>query len=148
MIYQPRKAAALVKKHAKHYLQGRRSQLDKIDKQMDANPLLVAPFDAELFGHWWFEGPSFLAEIFHQANNENVSFSRLRDCLADRPYLQLCDPCPSSWGQGGYHNYWLNESNSWVVPELSRASNLMIRNCSVAFKNEYQIRLLRQAARE
>ena len=58
--YEPGVAAERVKEHAADYLQGRRRQLDQLNAAMDVSPLLVAPFDAELFGHWWFEGPAFL----------------------------------------------------------------------------------------
>ena len=29
-------------------------------------PLVVSPYDAELFGHWWFEGPMFLDFLFRK----------------------------------------------------------------------------------
>ena len=32
--------------------------------ESDFDPIVVVPFDAELFGHWWFEGPRFL-ELVH-----------------------------------------------------------------------------------
>ena len=57
--YEPERAAEQVRRHAGHYLEGRRLQLTQLNNVMDAEPLLVAPFDAELFGHWWFEGPAF-----------------------------------------------------------------------------------------
>ena len=99
--YQPAIAEQQVRHHARHYLLGRRRQLDRLSQSMDLSPLLVAPFDAELFGHWWFEGPHFLSELFRQGPAEGVVFTRLRDVLSAAGQLQLCDPCPSSWGQGG-----------------------------------------------
>jgi len=146
--YDPKSASEQVKKDAKDYLQGRRQQLEKISSEMGRKPLLVAPFDAELFGHWWFEGPSFLEELFQQSNQEKVVFTRLRDVLTQNPQLQLCDPCPSSWGQGGYHDYWLNESNAWIVPEWNKAANAMIKLCSIKNRKKSNEKLLEQAARE
>jgi len=115
---------------------------------MDGSPLLVAPFDAELFGHWWFEGPAFLGELFRQGEEQGLTFTHLRDVLTRSDQLQLCDPCPSSWGQGGYHNYWLNETNAWIVPEWERAGEAMVRRCSRGVGRESDLDLLRQAARE
>ena len=83
--YSPSRAAEQIRHHAGHYLQGRRQQLTQLKQAMTADPLLVAPFDAELFGHWWFEGPAFLAELFRQAPQQGVSFTRLRDVL--RPII-------------------------------------------------------------
>ncbi len=147
-VYEPQLAAKRIKEDAKNYLQGRRAQLEKLNTQMAIKPLLVAPFDAELFGHWWFEGPSFLAELFLQANEEKITFTRLRDVLMESRKLQLCEPCPSSWGRGGYHDYWLNETNAWIIPEWSKATNAMIASCSTKKRTKGNIKLLEQAARE
>jgi 1,4-alpha-glucan branching enzyme len=110
----------------------------------------VAPFDAELFGHWWFEGPAFLEAVLQGGAAAGLGFVRLRDALANQPQLQVCRPSPSSWGQGGYHGYWLNRSNDWVVPRWHRAAMAM-----VAATRQWrgrgegpERRLLRQAGRE
>ena len=108
----------------------------------------MAPFDAELFGHWWFEGPAFLTELFRQAPDQGITFTRLRDVLTQAGQLQLCDPCPSSWGQGGFHNYWLNDTNAWIVPEWEKAGAAMVDRCSRGVGRERDLELLRQAARE
>ncbi len=147
-VYEPDLARSRVIEHARDYLKGRRTQLSQLTFSMESSPLLVAPFDAELFGHWWFEGPEFLAELFRQAPKENISFTRLIDSLSGSPRLQLSDPSPSSWGQGGYHHYWLNESNSWVIPEWSKASKAMIDSCSRFAVDSENQRVLKQAARE
>ncbi|BEV36558.1 1,4-alpha-glucan branching protein domain-containing protein [Synechococcus sp. M16CYN] len=146
--YNPVIAAERVKQHALEYLKGRCQQLDQLETIMDVAPLLVAPFDAELFGHWWFEGPAFLGELLCQSHKEGVSFTRLCDVLNSSEQLQLCDPCPSSWGQGGYHNYWLNDSNSWVIPQWEKAAAAMVLRCSRGVARETDLALLKQAARE
>tara|TARA_Y100001968_G_scaffold316077_1_gene343440 strand:+ start:4620 stop:6137 length:1518 start_codon:yes stop_codon:yes gene_type:complete len=147
-IYEPNLAIKKVKEHAKDYLRGRKKQLEILTKNIEVEPLLVAPFDAELFGHWWYEGPLFLSEIFSQSVKEGVIFTRLKDELTNNPKIQLCEPSPSSWGQGGYHHYWLNESNSWVIPEWNKASRAMVKRCSTGVSRELDIRILQQAARE
>ena len=146
--YEPGVAAERVKEHAADYLQGRRRQLDQLGNAMEVSPLLVAPFDAELFGHWWFEGPAFLSQLFQQAPQEGVAFTRLRDVLNSVGQLQLCDPSPSSWGQGGYHDYWLNDSNAWIIPEWEKASAAMVQRCSRGVGSEQAMQWLQQAARE
>ncbi len=146
--YEPDLAATRTKEHAKHYLEGRRNQLDGLEARMETAPLLVAPFDAELFGHWWYEGPSFLAEIFRQGPEQQVNFTTLRGFLKQKPHLQICEPSPSSWGQGGFHDYWLNESNAWIIPEWSRAGLAMKERCSRGVGSELGLRLLNQAGRE
>ncbi|MFM9071954.1 MAG: glycoside hydrolase family 57 protein [Cyanobium sp.] len=146
--YDPVQAQARLEEHAAAYLQSRVEQLHGLTSAIERPPLLVAPFDAELFGHWWFEGPRFLGELFRQGPAAELHFTHLRDVLAQGLPLQVCQPSPSSWGQGGYHNYWLNESNAWVVPEWQRASRAMVRRVNRGVGSVEQRRLLTQAGRE
>ena len=146
--YEPAAAAARLREHGAAYLQGRAQELQQLATSMEQRPLLVAPFDAELFGHWWFEGPQFLASLFHQARAAGVHLVTLREALQQRPNLQVCCPSPSSWGQGGYHDYWLNDSNAWVIPEWQRASRAMVRRVNRGVANPGQRDLLTQAGRE
>ncbi len=147
-IYDPAIAKSLVKKHAKKYLSERHIQLKRIEATINSQALLVAPFDAELFGHWWFEGPAFIRELFKQASSEQVEFTHLKDILNSNSKLQLCNPCPSSWGQGGYHEYWLNDTNAWIVMEWSKAGKAMIHFSSMTGLKKSHLRILEQAARE
>ena len=146
--YDPAAARATVATDAHHYLQGRAAELQGLTGVMERAPLLVAPFDAELFGHWWYEGPQFLAELFRQAPALGVTFTHLRAVLAEDQPLQVCRPSPSSWGQGGYHDYWLNDSNAWVVIEWQRASSAMVRRVNRGVGSAAQRELLTQAGRE
>jgi 1,4-alpha-glucan branching enzyme len=146
--YEPAMAQASVVADAQHYLQGRSAELQNLSAVMERAPLLVAPFDAELFGHWWYEGPSFLAELFRQGPAQGVRFTHLRAVLADDQPLQVCRPSPSSWGQGGYHDYWLNDTNAWVVIEWQRASAAMVRRVNRGVGSAAQRELLTQAGRE
>ena len=146
--YDPGAAAEAARRDALHYLGGRAAHLQRLDLAMHKRPLLVAPFDAELFGHWWYEGPQFLAELFRQAPGQGVTLVTLRETLSRGDALQLCQPSPSSWGQGGYHNYWLNDSNAWVIPEWNRASRAMVERVSRGVGSEAARELLNQAGRE
>jgi 1,4-alpha-glucan branching enzyme len=60
----------------------------------------------------------------------------------------VCRPSPSSWGQGGYHDYWLNDTNAWVVIEWQRASAAMVRRVNRGVGSSEQRHLLTQAGRE
>jgi 1,4-alpha-glucan branching enzyme len=146
--YDPAAAAEQVQAHAAHYLAGRAAELQGLQGSMEQPPLLVAPFDAELFGHWWFEGPRFLAAVFEQAAASGVELVSLRQALAGDQGLQVCRPSPSSWGQGGYHDYWLNDTNAWVVPEWQKAARAMVRRVNQGVASERQRDLLTQAGRE
>ena len=146
--YDPQDAQECVDKDAENYLKERKKQLIKLEKSMGIEPLLIAPFDAELFGHWWFEGPQFISQLFLKAKKEGIKLITLKDVLQLNNQIQLCNPSPSSWGQGGFHNYWLNESNAWIIHEWSKAGREMVRICSKGVQKESSIEIVKQAGRE
>ena len=146
--YDPQAAQESVKKDAENYIKDRKKQLIKLEKSMGIEPLLIAPFDAELFGHWWFEGPQFLSQLFINSKKEGIKLITLREALQRKKHIQLCNPSPSSWGQGGFHNYWLNESNAWIVHQWSKAGREMVDICSKGIKQQSDIKIIKQAGRE
>ncbi len=146
--YDPQSAKESVEKDAENYLIDRKKQLIKLEKSMQIDPLLIAPFDAELFGHWWFEGPQFLSHLFSKSKKEGVKLITLKEALQGSRQIQLCNPSPSSWGQGGFHKYWLNKSNAWIVHEWSKAGREMVRICSNCLVEESNIKIIKQAGRE
>ncbi len=137
-----------VQDHAEKYLYQRSEQLKILTLSSSFKPILIAPFDAELFGHWWYEGPIFLENIIKKASKYKIKLTHLKDVLSEKPSLQICDPCPSSWGQGGYHNYWINDKNSWIVPEITKAGTVFVELVSIYKNDDSKIRILKQAARE
>ena len=134
--------------HADHFLVQRAQQLKKLTLSSSFKPILVAPFDAELFGHWWYEGPRFLENIIKKVANYSIKLTHLKNILSQNPSIQICDPSPSSWGQGGFHNYWLNDKNAWIVPEITRAGARFIEISSRNHTNQFVQRIIKQAARE
>ena len=146
--YDPQAAQESVEKDADNYLKDRKNQLIKLENSMKIEPLLIAPFDAELFGHWWFEGPQFLSQLFINSKKDGIKLITLREALQAKKQIQLCNPSPSSWGQGGFHKYWLNQSNAWIVQEWSKAGREMVRICSKGMQKESDIKIIKQAGRE
>jgi 1,4-alpha-glucan branching enzyme len=116
-----------VLEHAAHFSQERRLQAARARARMDRPPLIVSPYDAELFGHWWFEGPQFLEQVFRNLDARN-------DVVATTPpaYLAQFDECDvatpemSTWGEKGYASVWLNETNDWIYPHYDAAARRMI----------------------
>ena len=147
-FYKEEEANKKASEHADQYLLQRSEQLKKLNISETFKPILVAPFDAELFGHWWYEGPIFIKNILIKASKYSIKLTHLRETLVEKPIIQICDPSPSSWGQGGYHNYWLNDKNSWIVPEITKAGSTFVKVVSKNFKDKLSIRILNQAARE
>jgi len=66
-------ALAKAEEHARHFVEARVRQVAKLAGVMDRPPLLVCPYDAELFGHWWYEGPEFIDRVVRQVCRDQGS---------------------------------------------------------------------------
>ena len=119
---------------------------------MDSRPaLIVAPYDAELFGHWWFEGPdwiNFLLRKLHY-DQQTVKSITVPEYLDRHSKIQVSSPTLSSWGYKGYCEVWLEGSNDWIYRHLHEAADRMVE---LAQQNPHadglRRRALNQAARE
>ncbi|MDA8169028.1 MAG: DUF1957 domain-containing protein [Nitrospiraceae bacterium] len=115
-IYIRQEALRRAREHALDFLK-RKTEFFSPEK----NPVLCAPFDAELFGHWWFEGIDWLGFLFEGAAG-GVEFAFPSECLDGCGENSLFVPGLSSWGAGGYSDTWLNEKNGWAAAEACRAA--------------------------
>jgi 1,4-alpha-glucan branching enzyme len=89
--------------------------------------LIVAPYDAELFGHWWFEGPEWINFLLRKLDAEQDKVKTLtpREYLDRFPAAQVAQPPLSSWGANGYCEVWLDPSNDYIYPHLHELADRM-----------------------
>ncbi len=151
-IYQRDHALAAASEHARHFLDERIAQVHKLESILDRPPMVVAPYDAELFGHWWYEGPEFLDFLVRKicdGHQHTLSLLTPGEYLRRHPTNQIATPGASSWGEEGYWRVWLNESNEWIYPHLQVAQERMT-DLARQFPHAHglQARALRQAGRE
>lgn len=126
-LYDRKAALAMAQQHARHFLEARTAQVSRLTEALDRPPLIVAPYDAELFGHWWYEGIEFL-DFFVRgvcSAKKGLEFITPSEYLRRHPTNQVAVPCPSSWGEGGHLGVWLNETNQWILPHLQVAQERM-----------------------
>ena len=64
--YSPERAQDKAAEHAGNFMFNREKQIEHLASIMDRKPIIVAPYDAELFGHWWFEGPDWINFLFRK----------------------------------------------------------------------------------
>lgn len=150
-LYDPERAEHKAAGHAAQFAAAKLQQIEDLASRMDRQPVLVAPFDAELFGHWWHEGPTWLNYLLRAiGKSENsLQLTTLSGYLDRHPTGFTATPSSSSWGQNGYHETWLNESNDWIYPPLHRAAVDMHRLAKSHLQADgLQNRALNQAARE
>jgi 1,4-alpha-glucan branching enzyme len=98
-LYHPGSALAAADEHAADFFGKRRARFHEL-QEMNFDPVIVSPFDAELFGHWWFEGPRFLESFIRRTANEPDTFrlTTPSEFLSSHPSQQIVRPNPSSWG--------------------------------------------------
>lgn len=126
--YLPEPASQRVREHAAHFCQTVRQALADHLKQAGEPGVCVAPFDAELFGHWWFEGPAFLRELLIElSRDERVSLVSAEQALERRPPRDVVRLPEGSWGKGGKHEPWLNDQTRWMWEVEYRAENQLLK---------------------
>lgn len=150
-LYEPEIALERVHIHAEDFIERRGAQVRNLANSMPVPPIVVAPYDAELFGHWWYEGPLWLEQVLRLASAEQngLQATTIPDYMKRRHDYQVSQPATSSWGNLGYSGVWLEPANDWIYPHLHAAADRM-----VALAHEYPdangrlARGLNQAARE
>ncbi len=150
-IYHPDVARNRAAEHAGNFLFNRQQQVRYLADALGRPPVIVAPYDAELYGHWWFEGPWFLEYLFRKTacDQQDVTTITPSAYLEQFPVGQIVQPCASTWGDKGYFEVWLNGVNDWIYRHLHRGEEIMldlVRN--FADKSPLIDRALNQAARE
>ncbi|NEO87260.1 MAG: DUF1957 domain-containing protein [Spirulina sp. SIO3F2] len=149
-MYDPYWAKEKAAEHAGNFVFNREQQVQNLFNIMQRPPLIVSPYDAELFGHWWYEGPWFLDQVFRKSwsNQQTYKTVHLSQYLQQEPTQQVCMPAQSSWGFQGFHEFWLNQTNAWIYPHLHKAAERMIELSGIEATDELQTRALNQASRE
>jgi len=137
--------------HASNFMFNRERQVEFLNDFLGKPPILVAPYDAELFGHWWFEGPEWLDFIIRKTHYDQQVYKLITpsEYLDKFPRNQVVAPSYSSWGWKGYAEVWLEGSNDWTYRHLHKAAERMIElSKSYPESSGIQKRALNQAARE
>ena len=150
-VYVPEWAERKAEVHAGDFMSNKEKQIEDLASVMNRKPVIVAPYDAELFGHWWFEGPIWLRYLIRKITYEQktIRLTTLSEYLGEYPVNQVSTPSTSSWGYKGCHKTWLNESNDWIYRHLHQGASFMERLAKSHPQAEgMMLRALKQAARE
>ncbi|MCX5782388.1 MAG: DUF1957 domain-containing protein [Elusimicrobia bacterium] len=149
--YNPEWASNKAAQHAANFMFNREKQIEYLSGVLGREPLIVSMYDAELFGHWWFEGPQFLNFLFRKIHYDQNVFTMITpsEYLQKYPKNQVLTPAASSWGDKGYYEVWLNGTNDWIYRHLHKAADRMVELASSnPDASGMKRRALNQAARE
>ncbi len=118
-FYRPGGADEAVKAHAGDFIAKIRERASVLGGIMDAPPVFTLPFDMELFGHWWYEGPDFLSLVLRGISEAGDIRLSSPEEFTGLSTLETFTPAESSWGRQGYFDTWLTSECLHIYPEIA-----------------------------
>lgn len=149
--YNPERAMQKAAEHAGNFMFNRERQAEYLHHIMGRCPIIISPYDAELYGHWWFEGPMWLDFLLRKLayDQKTIRLITPGEYLSIYPRNQVLTPSLSSWGYKGYSEVWLCGENDWIYRHLHKAAERMVESASNHNgANGLTQRALNQMARE
>jgi 1,4-alpha-glucan branching enzyme len=139
-------ARAQAREHARHFA----ALLERVaTRHAPDERVIVAPFDSELFGHWWYEGPDFLGDSYRALRGSTM----VRPCTASAHLGSVHRATPlelsaGSWGRSGDFSMWLNAQTMWTWTRLWALEERFWNAAPAALALAEAHPVLEQAARE
>ncbi len=125
-FYNPEWAFNDVGSHADHFV-------GLVERHIAGNasgamvpPMVLSPYDTELFGHWWFEGVEWLKQVLRRlANHPKIELTTPGAYLDRYPPTEKIALPESSWGAGGDARTWYNDQTKWMWPIIHQYERQM-----------------------
>ncbi|MEO0586965.1 MAG: 1,4-alpha-glucan branching protein domain-containing protein [Planctomycetota bacterium] len=114
-LYYPENVPGKLHEHAQDFVNSVKDRLRAYRDAVGRPGVVVTTFDAELFGHWWFEGPQFLRDVMLTMHADpEINLTTTKDYL-DETFVDKVASLPEgSWGDGGDHRVWTNDEVNWM----------------------------------
>jgi len=149
--YNPDVTDKQIEGHAHHFTNMIYDTLLEYKNSSGKEGIVVAPFDTELFGHWWFEGPRFLKQVLKNlCESDTIKLTNGKEALEEMNPSRVISIPEGSWGEGGHHYIWLNKQTEWTWKHIYKDEIRMQETVKryIDLNNEYLHKILKQAARE
>ena len=149
--YDRDQIAERIEENAEHFCGLVRKNLMNHYEKHGQPGVVCAPFDAELFGHWWFEGVQWLKCVLTKlADDPDIDLVTCSEYLENFPPRQIITLPEGSWGEGGYHYIWFNQDTEWVWKLIYADEDRMIHLTQLLKNNQDEKlnRMITQAGRE
>jgi len=151
LVYEPEMVEARIRENAYHFKNMARDICNRVGMQDGHPPLVCAPYDAELFGHWWFEGPKWLYYVLKEvAGDYDIEAATMGEYYDENPAVEIVSLPEGSWGKGGFHWIWLNDWTKWTWKHVYEDERLM-QEAAQKYSNRHDdpvFSLLKLLARE
>jgi 1,4-alpha-glucan branching enzyme len=113
--------------------------------------ILAAPFDTELFGHWWYEGPRFLEKVMRRMAASEIKLTNCAEAIDNysAPHKTISLP-EGSWGEGGHHFVWTNKEVAWMWDIIYPLEDRFLKVLDSKIWGDIPVlsHIMKQAARE
>ena len=149
LVYDPDKASEQIGSHAFHFVE-LAAGIAKRHAEATGQPgVICAPYDTELFGHWWFEGTRWIYHVLKGMHaNPDIRPVTCSEYLEENPPTASIDLPEGSWGEGGFHRMWLNPETEWTWGCVYDAE-LEMQELATKYGDNAEVGpILKQAARE
>lgn len=149
--YEPDKIEESIKENASHFKEIIKPILLNYYNQHKKPGIVVSPFDTEIFGYWWFEGPMWLYHVLKGIDADpELKLTTCSQYLQDSPPSTVVSIPEGSWGEGGYHWIWLNEWTIWTWKYIYETEKIMQKLATEFADAQDEIiqDILKQLARE
>ncbi len=149
-LYNPEAATSRMRENSDHYVGFLQQCLTDQLKATGEPGMVMVSFDTELFGHWWFEGVSWIKEVIRKLRTYTaVTMQTASEYLESHPPKTAIELPESSWGSGGHWQVWLNNDTEWMWPIINKSEKTM-QELAVQKKDNGGLssRAFNQAARE
>jgi 1,4-alpha-glucan branching enzyme len=113
--YDPRRAERAIDAHVADFVAMVRQRLISESDRIGRPAHVVAAFDTELFGHWWYEGPMWLERLLRALPEAGIHVGTLNDAVANGFVGAPVELPPSSWGSGKDWQVWSGEKVADLV---------------------------------
>lgn len=148
--YVPERAMERVEEHSKHFVNLVKKLLRDYEKEHGEKGIVVAPYDTELYGHWWFEGIEWIKKVLRLMEEEGIRSTTISNFLKNyRGHRYEIELPEGSWGMYGTHYTWWNSEVEWMWEHIHLAERRMVALASNYLgEDEFGDRVLEQLGRE
>jgi 1,4-alpha-glucan branching enzyme len=96
--YDREAALALARDHARDFV-------ERAAERLTDGGLICCGLDTELLGHWWYEGPAWLAAVLEEAPRQRLELVTVTEGI-ERSDPRPAALAPSTWGSGKDLSTW------------------------------------------
>ncbi len=152
LLYVPQWVQERIDQHAFHFTQSIERAVMQNFKNTSRLSMVCTPFDTELFGHWWFEGPAFVKAVLRGLyHSPYVNARTASEHLQQMQPNEVVKIPESSWGRGGHHEVWMNDEVKYMWEAIYQAEHRMealMNAAQTKTRSAVFQRVLKQALRE